>query len=349
MNYINILIKEITNQEFNWDIEINFIEKEFSSLNKKYYILNNLKNDFILFIEEYHFNNLIQGIINFIESNNKINKNKETTIFNTLRNIHNSIDTNKINENDIQNYITLLKSNEYYVNNGNILIKFYKALLEEKESLEFLKKIKDSIINNNNENLLFKNNEISNLIDIYIFIKKILYNEDIKSDKDFVNLYNMELENNNNIKIYLSELKYKYLAFIKKDQPKEIINKNIENENNIINISQNNNIIQNQNADSPNLNIISVKFNYNGNDILIHGNLNESMKNIINKFAIKSSIDANSVYFLYGGNIINKESLLSEIATQGDKNRNEMVIVVNSLLDYEDDEDNSIIKYKEVI
>ena len=75
------------------------------------------------------------------------------------------------------------------------------------------------------------------------------------------------------------------------------------------------------------------------------------MKDIINKFIIKTKEDKKSIYFLYGGNIIKEESILSEIVTKDDLSRNKMNILVNSLLNNinKEEENNSIIKSREVI
>ena len=69
INNIGLIIKESLNPGFNLDKEIDFIKKEFSFLNKNEYINNNLKNDLIIFIEQFQFVKLIQGIIKFIKYN----------------------------------------------------------------------------------------------------------------------------------------------------------------------------------------------------------------------------------------------------------------------------------------
>lgn len=55
------------------------------------------------------------------------------------------------------------------------------------------------------------------------------------------------------------------------------------------------------------------------------------MKEIIKKFSVKVSLDDISQHFyMYGGNIINDELILSDIITNEDKKRNLMMILVNS-------------------
>ena len=76
------------------------------------------------------------------------------------------------------------------------------------------------------------------------------------------------------------------------------------------------------------------------------------MKDIIDRFIVKSLTNKKEIYFLYGGNVIKEESFLSEIISNEDKNRNQMNVLVNSLtdsVDNRDNENNSIIKSKAVI
>ena len=313
---IELIIQETLKSEFDWNKEINFIIEQFSFLNKANYIINNFKNDFIFFVEKFQFVKLIKGIIDFIEYNYKVNDNKDTKCFNNLKIIYNNIIENKINENNINEFIDLLKSNEYYINSDNIVIKFYKALLENKESLSFLKAIKESIFLNTKEN--------KDLINIYIFFKKIFNNKEIITDKNFLDKYMTEIKNNKNLSNIINELTNKYYNFIN--------NKEININNGINNLYQ-----------------FEITFNYNNNLIKVQCNLNEKIKDIINKFIIKSQIDKNSIYFLYGGTTINEELLLSKVASSEDIKRNKMIILVNSLNDNQNNNINSIIKSKEII
>ena len=73
------------------------------------------------------------------------------------------------------------------------------------------------------------------------------------------------------------------------------------------------------------------------------------MKNIIDKFIVKTSADRNIIYFLYGGTIIKEEQFLFEIISREDKLRNQMNILVNSISDENQNKISPIIKSKEVI
>ena len=73
------------------------------------------------------------------------------------------------------------------------------------------------------------------------------------------------------------------------------------------------------------------------------------MSDIINKFITKALVDKNTICLLYNGTIINEESFLKDIAKREDKKRNQMNILVTSLIDNPNIEINSKIKSKEVI
>ena len=81
------------------------------------------------------------------------------------------------------------------------------------------------------------------------------------------------------------EINNKYINFIeKKGEVKNNNNKIFENNNNE--------------------NSLLIQFSYNCNPVNIQGNLKEKMKNIIDRFIVKTSANRNSIYFLYGGTII---------------------------------------------
>ena len=73
-----------------------------------------------------------------------------------------------------------------------------------------------------------------------------------------------------------------------------------------------------------------IIFNYNGKTTMIQCNKEEKIKEIINKFILKTQIDTNSIYFIYSGDSnINEELTFEELANQNDKIRNKMNIIVN--------------------
>ena len=70
-------------------------------------------------------------------------------------------------------------------------------------------------------------------------------------------------------------------------------------------------------------------FNYNGLEIIIQCNIQEKMKEIINRFILKAEANVNNLYFLYNGNIINEELTLAQIIREIDKETNSIYILVN--------------------
>ena len=74
-----------------------------------------------------------------------------------------------------------------------------------------------------------------------------------------------------------------------------------------------------------------VTFDYESLQIKIQCNVNDKMKDIINKFLIKiENKDQNILYYLYNGSRIKEELTFNEQANDYDKNRNKMNILVTN-------------------
>ena len=76
-----------------------------------------------------------------------------------------------------------------------------------------------------------------------------------------------------------------------------------------------------------------VIFNYEGIETIIQCNINDKMKDIINKYLIKIEKRKDNLYYLYNGNKINYELTFNEQANDLDKNRNKMNIIVNDTVE----------------
>ena len=74
-----------------------------------------------------------------------------------------------------------------------------------------------------------------------------------------------------------------------------------------------------------------VVFNYEGSNTTIQCNLDDKMKDIINKFLVKINGNENNLCFLYNGNGINKELTFNEQANDLDKNRKKMNIIITKI------------------
>ena len=76
--------------------------------------------------------------------------------------------------------------------------------------------------------------------------------------------------------------------------------------------------------------MVEVIFNYIGIDTIIQCNINDKMKEIINRFLIKNGKNENdnNLLFIYDANIINYELTFIQQANELDRNRNKMNILV---------------------
>ena len=88
-----------------------------------------------------------------------------------------------------------------------------------------------------------------------------------------------------------------------------------------------------------------VIFNYNGSEITIQCNINDKMKDIIDKFVFKACKKENNLYYLYNGNNINFDLTFDKQANDFDKNRKIMNIIVSN---NDEDKNNEIIS-KDII
>ena len=87
-----------------------------------------------------------------------------------------------------------------------------------------------------------------------------------------------------------------------------------------------------------------VIFIFEGNNTIIQCNENDSMQNIIHNFVQNTGNEGNILYYLYNGNIINKELTFNEVANEFDKNNKRMNVIV-----YKIDEDKNEIISKDII
>jgi len=78
-----------------------------------------------------------------------------------------------------------------------------------------------------------------------------------------------------------------------------------------------------------------IEFNYIGSMTIIQCNINDKIKEAINRFITKIGKKEEDLLFLYGGGEINKELTFSEQANEMDKQRNKMSIIVNDVKEEE--------------
>ena len=87
-----------------------------------------------------------------------------------------------------------------------------------------------------------------------------------------------------------------------------------------------------------------VIFNYEGTNTNVECNINDPMEYIITNYLQRIESEGNNLYYLYNGNIINRELTFNELANELDKNNRIMRILV-----YKIDEDKNEIISKDII
>ena len=95
----------------------------------------------------------------------------------------------------------------------------------------------------------------------------------------------------------------------------------------------NNNINNNQGKIVDNVEVI---FNYNNIETTIQTKMNETMKNVINKFIEKAQITNLNKYYVYNASIIKENTSLKDIANDTDKLRKKLNILVTDMIDESD-------------
>ena len=91
-----------------------------------------------------------------------------------------------------------------------------------------------------------------------------------------------------------------------------------------------------------------VEFRFNDSVTTIQCDENDKMKDIIEKFIIKTQLEINSLSFIYGGEKINVETTFSENLKFNDKDSKKMVILVY-LIAKRPDNSNLYINSREII
>ena len=204
INNVKEILKVIQNTNNDMKKEINFIEKEFENLNKKDYIRKNFLNDLINFSNKDKVSKLLNGIIYFIESYNKINKLQITEFMQSFKSAYNTIILDEVSGEEIKKGIDLLKKYDYDINNETSINKFYELLLGKEEAILFIKQIKDSNLDIRNlnefidesDNSQLQTTDIDNLMDVYRFFINLMNNKEIKTDEDFLKIFRKEFDKN---------------------------------------------------------------------------------------------------------------------------------------------------------
>ena len=95
--------------------------------------------------------------------------------------------------------------------------------------------------------------------------------------------------------------------------------------------------------------MVEIEFNFEGEKINIQSKSDEKLKEIMNRFSIKADRKLENLYFLYGGKILNEDLSFSEQASEQDKKRNAMSVIVSTKADANSEEDESFKRSKYII
>ena len=97
------------------------------------------------------------------------------------------------------------------------------------------------------------------------------------------------------------------------------------------------------------MNQLKIDFNYQGKSVAILCSEKELMKDIINRYSIKSKIEINSIYCLYAGDKIDENLTLEKIIRKEDKNKKKIDILVYSKKEENRDHNKSKVKSTQAI
>ena len=211
INNVLEILKEVQNSSNDMEKEINFILKEFSHLDKDDYIKKDLLDDLINFSNKEKISKLIQSIIYFIESFDKIKKIEKTNFLENFKQTFEEINSSEVSGDEIKKGINLLKKYDYDIKNETALTKFYELLLGKEDSIIFIKTIKDRNLEIRNLNEFIDESEtselqtsdIDNFINVFNFFGKLMSNNDINSDEKLLKIFREKFNEENQIEIKL--------------------------------------------------------------------------------------------------------------------------------------------------
>ena len=208
---INEIMKATRDKNNNLEEEIIFLKAEFRNLNKEEYITKQLKEDLIIFSNKEKIQNIIEGIHSFTNSFCQIYNYETTSFIKSFEDILNKIKSNNISGDDIKEANALLIKLNFFIEEETALMKFFQIFLGKEDSIEFIKVIKDKNLEirnlnefiDQNENSQLQISDIDNLLDVFTFFKKILINNEIRTDENFYNEFRTKFEEDKNIGIKL--------------------------------------------------------------------------------------------------------------------------------------------------
>ena len=332
INNINDILKAVQNPNNNKNKEIDFIEREFVDLGKNDYIKNNLLDDLINFSNKEKISKFLQAIIYFIEAYNEIKNIQMTQFINDLKETYKTINLKEVSGEEIKKAINLLSKFGYDLNNETSLIKFYDLFLGKKDSLLFIKKIKDSKLEIRNlnefidesENSQLETKDIDNLIDVYTFLDKFMEKHKNNTDEELFQIFRKEFENEKNIDIKLMGYLKAYGDII---QLFDSYHENPEMTTQKINKILSDSFVKFFKEGKNNLFTFSISYKNQNNEVVQNINELEELRNKI----LMSSTNTNALKKEGDDNVINKEKMTNDFVNLID-NIKQLNLTLNSLV-----------------
>ena len=95
--------------------------------------------------------------------------------------------------------------------------------------------------------------------------------------------------------------------------------------------------------------MVEIIFKHKEIETIIQANLDDSFNSVIQKFINKTQLDINNIYFISNGNIISKNEKIINIMNNEEKINNKKIILVLSINSTINNDNNNIIKSKDII
>ena len=206
------ILEQIKNPKSDLKKEMEFLKDEFADLKQENYITYNLLRDLKNYASKYKILKLIKGIISFIEAFKKLHQIKETEFLDKLRKTFVLISSDDVNSGQITSAIILLKDYNCDVDKETSIILFYELIIEKEESVNFIKKIRESNFEIRNLSDFIDESaselqvsDIENLMNVFTFYHKLINNPNLTTDEELIRIFNEEYCKDKNIAFHMQD------------------------------------------------------------------------------------------------------------------------------------------------
>ena len=207
------IMKEIRESKNNLQKEIFFIGNEFAYLNKNDYIKNDLLNELINYSKKDKIKNIVRGIIDLIDAYKDLSGIQLTYFMELLKIFNEKLNSIDVIGEDINNSKSFLLKYGYDIEKESAILDFYELFIDKKQSILFLKIIWEKNLDvrflneliEESDSSFLQTSDIDNLFSVSIFFNKLINYNEVKTDENFLILFQKEFENEKNIAIKLNE------------------------------------------------------------------------------------------------------------------------------------------------